>query len=226
MGRDPIEDVRERRRVERVLMAGREARLETDEEDEMSRIGKKPIPLPSGVAVKINGREVTVTGPRGSMTWAHPVGIAGGHDGKTNAVQVTRASDSTQHRAFHGLTRALLNNMVVGVTQGYERKLEIYGTGYACAQSGQVLELTVGYSHSVKLPIPDGVKVSIEVPAARGDETPAKLTVSGIDKQVVGHFARMVKDSRPPEPYRGKGVRYAGEQIRRKAGKAFAGAGG
>ncbi len=191
----------------------------------MSRIGKKPVTLPSGVKVEIKGRTVAVSGPKGSLSWDHPDGVTVAHDGGANTVSVTRASDVAQHRAFHGMARALINNMVIGVSEGYVRKLEIYGTGYGCSMSGQALDLTVGFSHSVRLAIPDGVQVDIEVPAARGDETPAKLSVSGIDKQVVGQFARSVKDVRHPEPYKGKGIRYAGEQIRRKAGKAFAGAG-
>ena len=192
----------------------------------MSRIGKKPVPLPAGVKVAIQGRRVDVTGPGGSLSFEHPTGITVSQDAGGKVLNVTRASDVAQHRASHGLTRALLNNMVIGVTQGYEKKLEVYGTGYNCSESGGVLELNVGFAHSVKLPIPDGVKVKVEVPAARGDETPAKLTVSGIDKQAVGQFARMVKDVRKPEPYKGKGIRFEGEQIRRKAGKAFAGTGG
>lgn len=190
----------------------------------MSRIGKKPVPLPSGVKVDIQGRLINVSGPKGNLTFEHPEGVSVVSEG--SAVNVSRASDIAEHRAFHGLTRALLNNMVIGVTEGYQKKMEIYGTGYNCSVSGQTLEMNVGYSHSVKLPIPQGVKVDIEVAAARGDETPAKLTISGIDKQVVGQFARTVKDARPPEPYKGKGIRYEGEQIRRKAGKAFAGAAG
>lgn len=192
----------------------------------MSRIGKKPVPLPSGVKVDVQGSRVSVTGPKGTLAFAHPDGVSVQHDAAANALTVTRAVDTAQNRAFHGLTRALLNNMVIGVTQGYQRKMEIYGTGYNCSVAGQTLELNVGYSHSVKLAIPSGIDVKIEVPAARGDETPAKLTIEGIDKQVVGQFARDVKDARQPEPYKGKGVRYEGEQIRRKAGKAFAGAGG
>ncbi|MFQ5428805.1 MAG: 50S ribosomal protein L6 [Phycisphaerae bacterium] len=192
----------------------------------MSRIGKKPVSMPSGVKADIQGNRVRVTGPKGELTFEHPEGVAVTHDAAANALRVSRASDASRHRAFHGLTRALLNNMVIGVTQGYERKMEIYGTGYGCAVSGGVLELNVGFSHPVRLPIPAGVEVAIEVPAARGDESPAKLSLSGIDKQVVGQFARTIKDARPPEPYKGKGVRYAGEQIRRKAGKAFAGAAG
>jgi len=192
----------------------------------MSRIGKKPVPLPSGVKVDVQGSRVSVTGSKGTLAFEHPDGVSVQHDAAASVLTVTRSTDTAQHRAFHGLTRALLNNMVIGVTEGYERKMEIYGTGYNCSVSGSTLELNVGYSHSVKLSIPAGVEIIIEVPAARGDETPAKLTVKGIDKQAVGQFARDVKDARQPEPYKGKGVRYAGEQIRRKAGKAFAGAGG
>lgn len=192
----------------------------------MSRIGKKPIPVPSGVKVAIRDALVNVTGPKGSLSWSHPDGVSVEHDEGAALIRVSRQSDTARGRAFHGLTRALINNMVVGVKTGYEIKLEIYGTGYGCSLAGQTLELIVGYSHPVKLAVPSGVKVDIEVPATRGDETPAKLTVIGIDKQAVGQFARDVKDARPPEPYKGKGIRYAGEQIRRKAGKAFAGAGG
>ncbi len=189
----------------------------------MSRIGKKPVSLPSGVKVEIQGRRVAVTGPKGNLVFEHPDGVAVAHDSANNQVCVSRASDAAQNRAFHGMTRALINNMVLGVTKGYEKKLEIYGTGYNCAVSGKTLEMNVGYSQPVRLQIPEGIKVNIEVPAARGDETPAKLAVSGIDKQVVGQFARSIKDARHPEPYKGKGVRFEGEQIRRKAGKAFAG---
>jgi len=190
----------------------------------MSRIGKKPISVPSGVKVDVNGSTVSVTGPKGNLSFTHPIGVSVTADG--TEVKVDRSSDVREHRAFHGLTRALIQNMVVGVTQGYSRKLEVYGTGYGCAVQGNSLDLTVGFSHLVKLKIPDGVKVTIEVPQARGDETPAKLTVEGIDKQAVGQFARTIKDARKPEPYKGKGIRFEGEQIRRKAGKAFAGAGG
>lgn len=192
----------------------------------MSRIGKQPVPLPAGVKVQLDGAKISITGPKGSLSWAHPEGVSVVHDAKENAITVSRAADSPRVRAFHGMTRSLINNMVVGVTKGYEIKMEIYGTGYGCNLSGQALELNVGYSHPVKLTVPAGVKVDVEVAATRGDDTPAKLTVSGIDKQAVGQFARAIKDARKPEPYKGKGVRYAGEQIRRKAGKAFAGAGG
>lgn len=181
--------------------------------------------LPSGVKVDLAGRRITVSGPKGSLNWEHARGVSVAVEaGK--AVQVTRDTDTAESRALHGLTRALINNMVTGVTQGYEKKLEIYGTGFGCALSGKSLDLTVGFSHPVKLIVPEGVKVTVEVAAAKGDENPARLTVSGIDKQKVGQFARQIKDARPPEPYKGKGVRFAGEKIVRKAGKAFAGAGG
>lgn len=191
----------------------------------MSRIGKKPIALPTGVKVDLKGELVSVTGPKGSLSWGHPREVKVVLDSKANSVVVTRASDSALHRALHGTTRALINNMVHGVSVGYEQKMEIYGTGYGCVIAGKNLELNVGYSHPIKLVIPAGIKVTIDVPATKGDETPAKLTIAGIDKQVVGSFCRAVKDARHPEPYKGKGVRYQGEQIRRKAGKAFAGTG-
>jgi large subunit ribosomal protein L6 len=191
----------------------------------MSRVGKKPISLPSGVKVDIKGQAVNVTGPKGSLAWTHPAEVQVSVDSSANAVVVTRASNSPLHRALHGTTRALINNMVAGVSKGYEQRMEIFGTGFGCTIAGQTLELNVGYSHPIKLPIPKGIKVTIEVAATKGDETPAKIMVAGIDKQTLGSFCRAIKDARHPEPYKGKGVRYEGEQIRRKAGKAFAGTG-
>jgi len=191
----------------------------------MSRVGKKPIALPGGVKPNIQGDQISVTGPKGTLSFRHARGVKVAHDAGANSIVVSRDGNTAQHRALHGTTRALLQNMVVGVSTGYEQKMEIYGTGYSCAVQGQTLELNVGYSHSIKVPIPAGVKVTIEVAQTKGDETPAKLTIAGIDKQVVGTVARAVKDARHPEPYKGKGVRYLGEQIRRKAGKAFAGTG-
>ncbi|HPF39250.1 MAG TPA: 50S ribosomal protein L6 [Phycisphaerae bacterium] len=190
----------------------------------MSRIGKKPLAIPSGVKIDVKDRVISVSGPKGNLNFSHPEGVSVAIDGAE--LRVERASDVREHRAFHGLTRALVSNMIVGVTQGYTQKMEVYGTGYGCTVSGNSLDLTVGYSHQVKLPIPQGIKVTVDVAQAKGDETPARLTIEGIDKQLVGQFARNVKDARKPEPYKGKGVRYEGEQIRRKAGKAFAGAGG
>jgi large subunit ribosomal protein L6 len=190
----------------------------------MSRIGKKPIPLPSGVKVDVKGNQITVTGSKGTLTWAHAQGVSVAVDAKAG-VMVTRASDAGRHRALHGTTRALINNMVTGVSKGYEQRMEIYGTGFGCAVAGKTLDLNVGYSHPIKIAIPSGLKVTIEVPQTKGDETPAKVLVSGIDKHTIGSFCRAIKDARKPEPYKGKGVRYEGEQIKRKAGKAFAGTG-
>ena len=191
----------------------------------MSRIGKKPVALPSGVKVQLSGRTISVNGPKGSLSWNWPGGVSVTQDSGSSAVVVKRDSDSPRNRALHGTSRALIANMVEGVSKGYEIKMEIYGTGYSTVLSGQTLDLNVGFSHPVKLQVPKGVKVTIDVGQTKGDETPAKLTIGGIDKQMVGQFARLVKDARMPEPYKGKGVRYAGEQIRRKAGKAFAGTG-
>ncbi|MFO0974336.1 MAG: 50S ribosomal protein L6 [Phycisphaerae bacterium] len=192
----------------------------------MSRIGKKPVAIPSGVKVALADRTVKVSGPKGELAWTFAPNVSVEVDTKAAAIRVLRAGDSRQDRTMHGTTRALINNMVTGVTTGYRRAIEIYGTGYSCKVTGKMLELTLGFAHPVSLPIPDHCKIEIEVPATKGNETPAKFAVTGIDKQVVGQFCRMIKDVRPPEPYLGKGVRFAGEQIRRKAGKAFAGAGG
>ena len=192
----------------------------------MSRIGKKPIAIPSGVKVEVQQRLVKVAGPKGQLTWSYPSGVKVAIDEKDKVVNVSRDGDTRQHRALHGTTRALINNMMVGTSQGYTRKMEIYGTGYSCKVAGATFQLTLGFAHPAELAIPAGVKIEIEVPATKGNETPAKFAVTGPDKQVVGQFCRTIKDLRPPEPYQGKGIRYAGEQIRRKAGKAFAGAGG
>ncbi len=191
----------------------------------MSRIGKKPIALPAGVKVEVQERCVSVTGPRGTLKWSHAPGVRVHCERGASTLTVERVQDTKRCRALHGTTRALIQNMVVGVTEGYRHSLEIYGTGYSCAVNGPVLRLMVGYAHPVDLAIPSGIKVEIEVPATKGNETPAKLHVIGSDRQQVGQFSRQIKDVRPPEPYLGKGIRYAGEQIRRKAGKAFAGAG-
>ncbi len=192
----------------------------------MSRIGKKPIAIPSGVKIEVQQRLVKIAGPKGQLTWTYPSGVKVAIDEKDKVVKIERDGDTRQHRALHGTTRALINNMVVGTSQGYTRKMEIYGTGYSCKVAGSSFQLTLGFAHPVDLSIPAGVKIEIEVPATKGNETPAKFAVTGPDKQVVGQFCRTIKDLRPPEPYQGKGIRFAGEQIRRKAGKAFAGAGG
>ena len=177
----------------------------------MSRIGKVPVPVPAGVDVTIEGSVVTVKGPKGTLshTVAAPIAVARDDEG---AIVVTRPNDERESRSLHGLTRTLIANLVQGVTQGYERKLEIVGTGYRAVAKGSSVELALGFSHPVVIEPPEGVTVTVDAPT--------KLTVSGIDKQQVGELAANIRKIRKPEPYKGKGVRYAGEQVRRKAGKA------
>jgi large subunit ribosomal protein L6 len=176
----------------------------------MSRIGRLPIAVPSGVDVTIDGRTVTVKGPKGSLSRAlHPeIGVA--RDG--DQIVVSRPSEAKTHKQLHGLTRTLVNNMVVGVTAGYHKPLEITGVGYRAALVGRKLQLNLGYSHPIEIEPPAGVTFELE--------NPTRLTVVGIDKELVGQIAARVRSTRKPEPYKGKGVRYAGERIRRKAGKA------
>lgn len=197
----------------------------------MSRIGKKPVSIPGGVTVKVAGRGVEVSGPKGKLSWDVPAPIDVAVE--DNQVVCRRPDDAKRSRALHGLSRALIANMVKGVSEGYRIGLEIYGTGYNCKLEGQTLLLNVGYmgrgigrKAQYEIPLPAGLEVKIEVPAARGDNDPAKFTVSGADKQQVGQFAAEVRKIRKPEPYKGKGIRYAGEHVRRKAGKVFAGGGG
>ncbi len=178
----------------------------------MSRIGKYPVPVPSGVDVSIDGQTVTVQGPKGTLshTVAPPIEVARGDDG---AVVVNRPDDERESRSLHGLSRTLIANMVSGVTQGFEKKLEIVGVGYRVLSKGPTqLEFQLGYSHSITFDAPEGVTFTVD--------GPTKLTVSGIDKQQVGEVAANIRKLRKPEPYKGKGVRYAGEQVRRKVGKA------
>ena len=177
----------------------------------MSRIGRLPIPVPSGVDVSIDGRNVTVKGPKGTLTHrvAEPIEIVKVDDG---TLQVTRPDDERQNRALHGLSRTLVNNMVIGVTDGYSKTLEIVGTGYRVVAKGSDLEFALGFSHSVLIKAPEGISFNVEAPT--------RFTVSGVDKQKVGETAAKIRKLRKPDPYKGKGVRYQGEQIRRKAGKA------
>ena len=176
----------------------------------MSRIGRKPIDVPSGVEVKLDGHHITVKGPKGTLERdLHPdmiVAIEG------NVINVTRPSELKQHKSLHGLTRTLISNMVVGVSEGFSKELEIQGVGYRCAKQGKDLVMNLGYSHQVIVPEIDGI--SIEVPAQN------KIVISGPDKQKVGQFAAEVREKRPPEPYKGKGIRYVGEYVQRKEGKA------
>jgi len=175
----------------------------------MSRVGRLPIPIPDGVQVNIEGQHARVQGPRGTLEQdIHPTITVTVDDG---TVFVTRPSDAPSVRALHGLTRALLANMVTGVSQGFRKSLEIQGTGYRAELRGTGLVLSLGYSHPVQMEPLEGVAFEVE--------TPTRLHVVGIDKQVVGQQAALIRKQRPPEPYRGKGVRYLGEQVRRKAGK-------
>ena len=175
----------------------------------MSRIGRAPITVPEGVTVDISGQHVAVKGPKGALehTVVEPIRIS--DDG--GVLTVTRPTDRGPHRSLHGLTRTLVANMVQGVTEGYSKQLEIVGVGYRATLKGGSLELAVGYSHAVTIEAPEGI--SFEVPA------PTQVVVRGIDKQAVGQVAARVRDVRRPEPYKGKGIRYLGEEVRRKVGK-------
>lgn len=178
----------------------------------MSRIGRMPIAIPAGVDVKIDGVNVTVKGAKATLTRdIHPNMIVKVENGE---IIVTRPNDEKQNRALHGLTRSLLNNMVVGVTEGYKKELDVQGVGYRVAKQGKDLVMNLGYSHQVTMSEIDGI--SIEVP------NPNKIIISGPDKQKVGQFAAEVREKRPPEPYKGKGIRYTDEYVRRKEGKTGA----
>ena len=176
----------------------------------MSRIGRLPIAVPATVDVTIDGRTLTVKGPKGSLTRAlHPDMILTREESQ---LVVSRPTEQKTHKQLHGLTRTLVNNMVVGVTDGYRKGLEITGVGYRAALNGRKLQLNLGYSHPIEIDPPEGISFEVE--------TPTRLAVVGIDKELVGQIAAKVRSTRKPEPYKGKGVRYSGEVIRRKAGKA------
>jgi large subunit ribosomal protein L6 len=189
----------------------------------MSRIGKKPIAVPKPVKVTITGRTVHVEGPKGKLEWSFDRDLKVAFDEAERLIRVERPSDQRRHRALHGLTRALIANMVEGVTNGYAKAIEIYGTGYSANVQGKKLVIACGFAHPVERTIPAGIEVAVEVPNTRGNEQPAKFVIRGCSKQLVGEFAAEVRHIRPPEPYLGKGIRYAGEKIRRKAGKTFVG---
>jgi len=176
----------------------------------MSRIGRLPITVPSGVDVNIDGQVVNVKGPKGTLshTVAEPIAVERAEDG---TLQVTRPDDERLSRSLHGLSRTLINNLIIGVTQGYEKKMEITGVGYRVQLKGSDLEFALGYSHAVPVKAPQGITFVVE--------TPTKFSVQGIDKQLVGEVAANIRKLRKPDPYKGKGVRYAGEKIRRKVGK-------
>ncbi len=176
----------------------------------MSRIGRKPIAIPAGVEVKVNGSEVTVKGPKGTLSDTFNSRITVKVEGAE--ILVTRPSDDKEDRALHGLTRTLVSNMVIGVTEGFKKELEVNGVGYRVQKQGSNLVMNLGFSHQVIMPEPDGI--TVEVPG------PNAIVISGADKQKVGQFAAEVREKRLPEPYKGKGIKYAGEHIRRKEGKA------
>jgi large subunit ribosomal protein L6 len=176
----------------------------------MSRIGKKPVPLPKGVTAALAGQRITVKGPKGEISRLVHAELTVAVEGEQ--VLVRRPSDESRHKALHGLTRTLIANMVQGVTEGYEKKMEIHGTGYRVVAKGSDLEFALGYSHSITVKAPEGISFTVE--------NPTRFAVQGIDKQQVGEVAANIRKLRKPDPYKGKGVRYAGEQIRRKVGKA------
>jgi large subunit ribosomal protein L6 len=176
----------------------------------MSRIGRMPITVPASVTAELQGGEMVVKGPKGQLKQAIPAGMS--FERQDGTLLVQRASESREHRALHGLTRSLVNNMIIGVTDGYTKALEISGTGYRAALSGKQLTLSLGYSHPIQVTPPAGITFAVE--------GQTRVLVSGIDKQQVGEIAAQIRRLRKPEPYKGKGVRYADEVIRRKAGKA------
>jgi large subunit ribosomal protein L6 len=177
----------------------------------MSRIGKKPAPIADGVKATVVDREITVEGRLGKLVWSHRPEVQVAVDEDSKQIVVTRTSDEREIRALHGLTRSLINNMIIGVSQGYEKRLEIQGVGYLAAIDGDTLQLRVGFANEIHKKIPAGLDVSCP------DQT--HIVIKGVDKQKVGQFAAEVRAVRKPEPYKGKGIRYDGEQVRRKAGK-------
>lgn len=177
----------------------------------MSRIGKKPVPVPKGVTVSIQGRDISVKGPKGQLSWTCPGEITVRQD--DGNVLVERPDDTRNNRALHGLSRSLISNMVTGVTDGFKRELQIIGVGYRAESRGSSLVFSLGYSHPVEFPLPEGVTAQV-------DKKQTNIVLEGIDKQMVGQVAANIRRLRPPDPYKGKGVRYADEHISLKAGKA------
>lgn len=192
----------------------------------MSRIGKKPISVPDAVKVAVDGRTVTTEGPNGKLSWTHRPEVTVQYDRDGKVINVGRKNDLRLSRALHGTTRMLIANMIEGCLNGYQRALEIYGVGYGVQVQGDKVSLNVGYSQPRVFEIPAGLAIEVQTPQARGETEPARFTVKGPDKQAVGELAAEIRKSRPPEPYKGKGIRYEGERVRRKMGKAFGGAGG
>ncbi|MFP4104685.1 MAG: 50S ribosomal protein L6 [Phycisphaerae bacterium] len=191
----------------------------------MSRIGKTPVPIADGVKISVSGQTVSVEGSVAKLSFDFRPEVSVNVDEDNKQVIVERRDDERLSKSLHGLTRSLINNMIIGCSQGFERKLEVYGVGYGVQVQGKQLTLTVGKSHPEILEVPDGITVDVQTPQARGDNDPARFSVKGADKQMVGEFAARCRRVRTPEPYKGKGVRYSDEYVRRKVGKAFAGAG-
>ncbi|MDD3470273.1 MAG: 50S ribosomal protein L6 [Thermoguttaceae bacterium] len=180
----------------------------------MSRLGKKPVALPAGVKLTVTGKDIQVEGPKGKLSWTFPAGISAVIEEDGKSVLLTRQDDTREAKSFHGLSRALVQNMIVGVVKGYEKKLEVVGVGYIAAIQGKTLQLRVGLANELQVPVPDDLTVTCP------DQQ--HIVVQGIDKQLVTSFAAAVRLLRKPEPYKGKGIRYDGEVVRRKQGKVMA----
>jgi large subunit ribosomal protein L6 len=189
----------------------------------MSRIGKKPVSIPSGVKVEVSGQTIKAAGPKGNLEMnCHPK-LNVRLDNQTGRIIVENPNlQARTEKALYGTTRALISNMITGVSKGFEKKMEIYGTGYSVKEQSGKLVVQVGFSHPIEIAVPKGIKVLIGVPATKGNDIPAKFTLTGCDKHELGQFAANIRRVRPPEPYQGKGIRYADEHVRKKAGKAFA----
>lgn len=186
----------------------------------MSRVGKKQIDIPSGVTVDVSAKSIVVKGPKGQLTVDTYPGIE--VKVEDNAVVVSNTDETArQLNAMHGTLRAHINNMITGVSKGFTKEMQIFGTGYNIKEQGGKLIMNVGYCHPIELTLPKGITVEIKTPATRGNDVPALFSISGYDKQQLGQFAAEVRGYRPPEPYKGKGIRYADEYVRRKVGKAF-----
>jgi large subunit ribosomal protein L6 len=179
----------------------------------MSRIGKQPVAIPGGVKIQIADGKVRVEGPKGKLEFAHHPNMTVEHDDKAKAIKITRPNDERGNRSLHGLTRSLISNMVEGVTKGYEKKLKIEGIGYQARMDKKAVVLTVGYANAIRMEPPEGVTVELT--------DPTTIIIKGADKQKVGQFAAEIRAKRKPEPYKGKGIRYENEQVRRKEGKSF-----
>ena len=189
----------------------------------MSRIGQQPIEIPPGVTVEQKGSLIKASGSLGKLQMnCHPRIKVKIDNSKKEILVINEQPQSRQNKQLHGTMRALITNMVIGVSKGFEKKMEIYGTGYNIKEQGKKLVFQIGFSHPVEKVMPEGIKVKIDVAATRGNDVPAKFTLSAIDKTLLGQFAAEIRKIRPPEPYQGKGIRYADEQVLRKVGKAFA----